>query len=105
MQTIEVVRNVVELKRRWPTLTGVVANFEKFSVPFRVLLVKSHFSVPFISFGGERGIESSAQFSDEIRERILEITIFAFAKAVARHIDATAKIFLIRIKRSNLRTF
>ena len=57
VQAVEVSRDIMQQKRRWARLTGVVASLEERCVIVRIAFVDAHSAIPFISHSCEARIE------------------------------------------------
>ena len=96
VQAIEVAGRILQQQRRRPRLARIVASFRK-----RVL-VGIALSMPMRSFQAlatarQTRIERCAQAAEKIRQRIFEVAILAFAKAVPPIRTWLRKLLLFRI--------
>ena len=96
VQAVVVAFAIAEQKRCRPGLSGIMAAGEEGGMLFRVTHVEFHRRVPAVGDVGQRRVEPCPQVRDDIRQGIVEIFVFAFAKAVAAHDYVAAEVIVVR---------
>ena len=64
-----------------------------------IAFADSHPYIPFVGDVSKVGIEHRAQAADQVRKRVLEVAVLAFAEAVPRHVDVASEVVLVSIER------
>ena len=98
MQTVEVIRAVLEHERRGLGLPRLVAAREELGMIGREAHVDAHRLVPSVGDLRQGRVERGSQLGDEWRQRIGEVAILAAAVAVSGHDHATAEGLVQRVK-------
>ena len=99
MQAIVVAGPIAQDERRRPGLPGGAAAFEEFFVRRGIVRVEAHRRAPPVGDRRQPGIEMAAQFDDQLRQRVGEISVFAPPETVARHHDRRPEALLFRVHR------
>jgi hypothetical protein len=74
-------------------------------VAVRISLIDSHALIPFIGDLNEAWIKGRTKTTNQVRQWIFEVTIFAFAKAMSPHVDVASKASFVVVKLSDLAAF
>ena len=91
MQAVVAAGFVMQKQRGRLALTGGVAlggELREFGRKARFVAQRLH---PAIGDGGQGWISVLAQAADDLRQRVIEVLIVAYAEAVAGHLDAAAE--------------
>src|SRR5207344_1348424 len=97
MQTVVIVRPVLEQQRSRPDLPGGMATGKKIGMFVGVPNVDAHCRIPPVGYRREPRVERRAQVGDDLGQWIREILVFAAPKSVPYHHHTTAKAILVGI--------
>ena len=88
------------LKQQWRRLglAHFVATCNEFGVVFRIARFDTHRSIPSVRNRYKARVECGTKFANDLWQWVVEIFVFAAAKAMPRHNNATAEDLILRIQ-------
>ncbi len=101
MQAVEIARLIAQQQRSRPHLAGSGALFHEAPQLVRIFLLPRERRRPFSRRAHQLAVQLAPERVYLSRQWIVEILIFAPAKAIPGHIDTAPKKFRLRIKRTD----
>ncbi|MNF84699.1 hypothetical protein D3C84_670720 [compost metagenome] len=102
MQTVVVLRTILQQQGCRTVLTSGMATFEEGWKGFRKTLRQAHLFMPAIGDGHQSWVERAAQAGHKFRQRVAEILVLASAEPVASHHHVGAKQLGSRVQGADL---